>query len=246
MEEEFDKYVANYDMNDKDIKLKYNHSYRVMELQEKYAKLLKWSKEDIELAKIIGLLHDIGRFEQLRLYHTYDDLISIDHANYSIERLFKYNEIERFCKNKVWYPIIEFAIKNHNKFVIEDEDDINKLKHAKLIRDTDKVDILYLMGKLKETGSVHDSSAISPLVREMIGKNKTVSREMMITRNDHFVNKLAFAYDINYDCVLEEIKRNIGYFYESIKDNKDLLDIYNIVNEYIDNRMNESGIKYVR
>ena len=58
MQENFDKYVHNFDMKDEIIKDKYNHSYRVMKLSEKYARKLKFSKEDIEIAKIIGLLND--------------------------------------------------------------------------------------------------------------------------------------------------------------------------------------------
>lgn len=58
MQENFDKYVHNFDMKDEIIKAKYNHSYRVMKLSEKYARKLKFSKEDIEIAKIIGLLND--------------------------------------------------------------------------------------------------------------------------------------------------------------------------------------------
>ena len=65
LERAFDEYTSNYDLNNSMIKSKYNHSYRVMHLCEKYAKELGWSKSDILLARIIGLLHDFGRFEQL-------------------------------------------------------------------------------------------------------------------------------------------------------------------------------------
>ena len=68
MLEEFEKYTSNYDMDDVNIKLKYDHSYRVMNLSRKYATLLGFSNKDVELAALIGLLHDIGRFEQLRVY----------------------------------------------------------------------------------------------------------------------------------------------------------------------------------
>ena len=89
MKEAFDKYVNNYDLNNKDIKKKYLHSYRVMSLSKKYAQLLGWNKHDIELASLIGLLHDIGRFEQLKIYNTFDDSKSIDHAHYGVIELFE-------------------------------------------------------------------------------------------------------------------------------------------------------------
>ena len=84
LEDIFTEYVSSYDLTNSDIKLKYNHSLRVMALSEKYAKILNFSTEDIELAKVIGLLHDIGRFEQLKIYKTYSDINSIDHAEYGI------------------------------------------------------------------------------------------------------------------------------------------------------------------
>ena len=148
LEDAFEKYVSNYDITNDDIKLKYDHSFRVMKLQEKYAKLLGFSDEDVELAKTIGLLHDIGRFEQLRVYNTYNDEISIDHADYSCEQLFDKGEIKNFVSNKDWYPIIEYAIKNHNKRVMGENDDKRAIMHLKLIKDTDKIDIIYLLGSL--------------------------------------------------------------------------------------------------
>ena len=37
----FDNYVKSFDLNDKDIKLKYNHSYRVADLSKKTPKDLR-------------------------------------------------------------------------------------------------------------------------------------------------------------------------------------------------------------
>ena len=37
-------------------------------------------EEDRELALLIALLHDIGRFEQLKVYNSYDDN-RFDHAH---------------------------------------------------------------------------------------------------------------------------------------------------------------------
>ena len=241
MIEEFDKYTKNYDMNNDLIKLKYNHSFRVMDLQVKYAKELNWNEEDIEIAKIIGLLHDFGRFEQIRVYNTFNDTISIDHADYSVQELFDKGNIKKFCNREEWYPIIKFAIQNHNKYAIADCNDERSIMHAKLIRDTDKIDILYLLGTLKETGMNTDDSLVNKEVIESIKNHKTVYRDKMKTKNDRFANKLAFAYDIYYDCTLSELKKNLEAFYDEIKINKDLLEIYNTVINYIDERIEKNA-----
>ena len=62
MNQTFEEYVKHYNKKDPDIKYKYNHSYRVMEKTKLLTKDLK--KEDQMLAEVIGLYHDIGRFEQ--------------------------------------------------------------------------------------------------------------------------------------------------------------------------------------
>lgn len=57
--------------------LKYAHSLRVAALSERIAQSLSMEKEDIDLAWLIGILHDIGRFEQLRRYQTFFDYRSM-------------------------------------------------------------------------------------------------------------------------------------------------------------------------
>ncbi len=51
LEDAFNKYVSNYNLDNPDIKLKYYHSFRVMKLQEKYAKLLGWYDEILKYIK---------------------------------------------------------------------------------------------------------------------------------------------------------------------------------------------------
>ena len=46
---------------------------------------LNLEKEDIKLAELIGLLHDIGRFEQLKRFNTFVDKKSINHGEFGGE-----------------------------------------------------------------------------------------------------------------------------------------------------------------
>lgn len=233
----FNKYVNDYDMNDIDIKLKYNHSIRVMNLMVKYAKLLNFSEEDIEIAKIIGLLHDLGRFEQLRVYHTYVDKDSVDHADYSIEQLFEKGKIELFCDKKEWYPIIEFCIKNHNKHHLPECEDERVLKFAQLIRDIDKLDIIYLLGVLGELNTKVKDLEITKEVRDSVFARKTISHNDVKNYNDRIVVQLTFAFDIYNDIILKDYKEYLKAFYIQLSDDGRLKDIYNEVVKYIDERI---------
>ena len=140
--EEFDRYVSGYNKDDFKIALKINHSYRTAAYARKIGQAIG---VDEDLAELIGLLHDIGRFEQIRNYDTFDDKKSVDHANLGVEVLKKDNYIEKYCDDKETQELILNAIKYHNKYKIADDIEGVELTYCKLIRDADKIDILNYM-----------------------------------------------------------------------------------------------------
>ena len=241
MIEEFRKYVSNYDLNNIKIKLKYDHSIRVMELSEKYSKQLGFSDYDIKLATMIGLLHDIGRFEQLKMYDSFDDR-KIDHADLGVKILFDEGLIERFWDNKDDYELIKLAIKNHNKFKIEDINDERIMKHAKLIRETDKIDIMYVYGVSDELKVRGDTSEISELIINSVRNHQEVLKTNEKTNNDGIVTAFAQAFDINYGVCLKEFKTNLNIFYNILNHKEKFNEVIDIVNKYMDERID----KYVR
>ena len=113
----FKEYTANYiNLSDMCV-LKLNHTMRVMELCGVIAESLGLSKEDIELAKICGLVHDIARFEQWRRYQTFTDARSVDHGNLGVEILCKNNFIREFNADSSLDDLILKTVKNHNKYI---------------------------------------------------------------------------------------------------------------------------------
>lgn len=95
----FDEYVKMYDSDNEMIKLKIDHTYRVSKLCEKIAFSLGFNKNDIDIAWLLGLLHDIGRFEQVKRYGTFNDALSIDHAVLGVDILFNENKIRDFVED---------------------------------------------------------------------------------------------------------------------------------------------------
>ena len=65
--ERFLAYVATFFSNDRtcqaNILLKRNHSLRVSALAGLIGRRIHLADEDINLVKIVGLLHDVGRFD---------------------------------------------------------------------------------------------------------------------------------------------------------------------------------------
>ena len=94
----FAEYVRNYDPSDEKIKLKIDHTYRVAGLCRSIAKSLNLSEADVDIAWLLGMLHDIGRFEQIRRFGTFSDADSVDHAEFGADLLFKEGLIRKFAE----------------------------------------------------------------------------------------------------------------------------------------------------
>ena len=239
MLEEFKKYVSDYDLNNSKIKLKYNHSLRVMKLSNKYAKLLGFSEDDINLATLIGLLHDIGRFEQLKVYDSFNDLETVDHADFSVVELFEKDKIKLFCDKKEWYPIIKNSIKYHNKFNIPKNLSKRTLKHLNLIRDVDKIDIMFLYGYLDEGILRSTEEKLSEEVVNELMHHDLINREFVKNKNDSICAHYAFAFDINYDECLKEYKKNFIKYNEVVNDKHIFDKVYDEVLKYLDERIDK-------
>ena len=78
----------------------------------------KATKDDVKLAGIIGLLHDIGRFYQWKTFHTYNDVNTIDHGNKGVEILKIDNYIRKYLDDERQIDILFNAVLNHNKISI--------------------------------------------------------------------------------------------------------------------------------
>lgn len=137
---EFKQFIEKYKNQDNlGLELKIVHIYHVVETSKRLAKELKLKQEDIELAQLIGLLHDIGRFEELKVLNKFDS-IKFNHAEYGVKILFEDNLIRKFIQEDKYDSIIKSSIVNHNILEIEKGLDERTLLHCKIIRDSDKLD----------------------------------------------------------------------------------------------------------
>ena len=201
-EKEFFNYTENYDTTNPNIHRKIYHSLRVMELCRKIAESLNLNKEQCDLAALIGLLHDISRFEQYRLYQSFSD-INLDHGDNAIKILEDNNFIRKFIETDKYDEIIKIAIKNHNKFKIQDGIDGDYLMYSKIIRDADKLDIFYeavnMFWKSDEEIKQIEDSYISEDYIEQIKLQKSIKKER---KNRPILDKVVFVITLIFDIIL--------------------------------------------
>lgn len=208
----FLEYVSQYDRSDGRIQLKLTHTLGVVMQSEMLAQQLKLKEEDVQLAKLIALLHDIGRFEQVKQYQDFADHQAMDHAEYGVQILFGENKIRAFVQTTNYDETIRVAILNHNRYEIQNDLDEYVKLHAMLIRDADKLDNFRVkvqddfenIGNFTKEQLEHD--VISDQVFTTFLKGKAILAQDRETSLDMWVSYLAFIFDINFYYALITIQ----------------------------------------
>ena len=235
----FDNYASGYDLNEPMIGYKYNHSYRVMKEAKNIALSLDLTEEEVYLAEVIGLLHDIARFEQWARYKSFTDTDLFDHGDYAIKILFDENHIKDIDVDKSDYEIIKKAISNHNKYEIsKDITDKRELLFSKIIRDADKLDIFYAFSNQRVLEIKEDDNEISPKVREAFFNHEQVVIDDSLSKNDKVVIILGFVYDLNFDYSKNELidKKYLDSLFKAIKNKERFKEYFDEVNKYLKER----------
>ena len=163
----FAEYVRNYDPSDEKIKLKIDHTYRVAGLCQRIAESLCLSEPDVDIAWLLGMLHDIGRFEDLLFkeglirkfaegYYEECELAQLDNQSDYCQEERKIKEFlvnndattvddEQIIKNNEHHNkdtgLLEMAIRQHNKYRVKEDLTERQRMFCDILRDADKVDI---------------------------------------------------------------------------------------------------------
>lgn len=248
----FDKFLQGYELSDGKIKLKLIHTFEVAKLSEYIAKDLNLEKEDLELAKVIALLHDIGRFEQARQYDDYVDHRTVDHADYGVMMLSNNNFIRKFVDSDEYDSIILAAIKNHNKYQIESGLSEKELLHTKLIRDADKTDNFRVkkVDDVKDMANIDEKVMINQEITDEIYNDFLNHKTILLTKRktfaDMWVSYIAQIFDYNFTSGLKYLRENdyINILIDRFDWKKDdtlkkLEVIRKTANDYIDERLSD-------
>lgn len=218
----FKEYVSDYNLNDPNIYLKYVHTGKVAENCECIARSLGLPGQEINLAWEIGMLHDIGRFEQLRRFDTFFDNLSIDHAQFGADLLFKDGLMERFDDTGNHYELIEKAIRCHSLYRLPEGLTERETLFCQIIRDADKVDIYRANFETGLDVVYHvtkeelKNSSITPEVYEVFCQERAIPREIRKTVADHLVGHIALTFELVYPKS-RELAFEQGYLWKLLK-----------------------------
>ena len=202
-------YMKSYYNEDEEIQhamlLKEAHTGRVQNIIGELAAHLGLSEEDVVLAELMGLLHDVGRFRQFTVYRTFKDHLSEDHAMAGLKLMEEHRLLEGLLP---WeQSLVRFAVEWHNKKAIGPAPDACHLGYAKMLRDADKLDIYHVLEPFLPS---EDGSGVSPAFIEKFVEGVQCDYTMVGTEDDKKLVRLMWAYDIYFAWTLRRIEEH-GY-----------------------------------
>ncbi len=238
----FEQYVRKYDMNNINIKSKYFHSLKVMEIVRDLANGLGiFSEEELAVCELIGLFHEIGNFSKTPNYHIDDD--SSDCYERTIDVLFNKNLIREISKETKYDNIIKMAIYSYDKMGFPEDID-EKTKHiCAIIKDAHNLDSFRLFINYPYVDT-RISCYPSTLVYNDFKNFKTISPKMSENASDSVLVVLSNMYAFNYRYSYYLLKENkyIEKIFDSLTfDSDEFKNFYKqlmtVLNDYVDKRI---------
>jgi putative nucleotidyltransferase with HDIG domain len=232
---------------DRNIDLKDEHTRRVCTEILDIGRSLRLNLEDLFLAELTALFHDVGRFEQYARYGTFSDHKSEDHAKLGVKILRKYDVLKGLDPST--RELILKVISYHNRVEIPEGETEACVFFAKLLRDADKLDIwrvvtdYYRQVDGLRNGTIElglpDGPEISDEVCADLKAGRIVRMRSMKTLNDFKLLQMAWIYDVNFPRTFE-ILRERGYM-EMIRDalpqSEKVAEMYATIRSYLEERI---------
>ncbi len=227
--------------------LKREHTNKVIGYTEVLTRSLKCDEDTILIAEMSALLHDVGRFEQYRIYKSFLDSESKDHAEIALKLIEEngwLDTLTKFSKN-----MIKKVIYYHNKYSISETENPAVVFISKILRDADKIDILDIASKefSEETKiknpafsyNLKESDEISrPVLLSMLS-GKMPNKSDLRTVADFKMLQISLVYDINFRESFLIINKNkyLKRIFETLPLNDEIYEAYNKARVYVENRL---------
>lgn len=218
----FNNYVATFTSENHELQsnfdLKKKHTALVCAEIVGLGQQLGLDAEQLRLAEIMALFHDLGRFEQYARYGTFADSRSVDHAQLGVQILRDKKVLADLEKGM--RDLVLRAIAWHNRASLPTEADATSLFYTRLLRDADKLDIWRVVtdyyrqdnpasNEALEMG-LPDTPAVSDVVAADLLAGRIVDIRQVQNLNDLKLLQVGWVYDLNFPPSFRRL-RDKGY-----------------------------------
>ncbi len=242
--QELIKHVKEQKIDNPKVENKLAHVLRVAKNSKELANNLKVPEEHVTLAELIGLLHDIGRFEQ---YKPTNEAKKFNHGEAGVELLKKDNYLRRFTKEEKYDDIILTAIYEHNRYELSKGLTKEQELFSKIIKDSDKIDLIYegaeIYWKSPEVIKSIEEGKLEPKMLQEFYQEKLPDNRNAKSKIDEVLSFISFVFDLNFSYSLQKIKQsnNINkmidrFCYQIPETKEEMKKVKKVVNEYLERK----------
>jgi hypothetical protein len=197
------------------VRMKQEHTGRTCKEILVLAEQLALDDQQKQIAEVVALFHDVGRFPQFAQYRTFNDNRSIDHSRLSVEVLRQEGVLDVLRREERQW--VEAAIEHHGHRSLPPNLSGQALLFAKLIRDADKLDIYRIVIRLarqyradpasfSDEFDLPDEPRYTADVFQAVLAGQLIDHAMMKTVNDKMLCKLSWVYDMNFAASLMRLR----------------------------------------
>lgn len=245
----FEQYVKKFDMNNTNIKSKYFHSLKTMELSREIATSLgTFNEEEIAVCELIGLFHEIGSFDKNPDFHILNDS-SEDYTTKTLEILFTEGLIRKITSNTEYDKVIKFAIYSLNKNGYPNNLDKKIIQFCEILKDSHKLDLFrliinypYLDTRIDNypTSMVYNDFKLFRTIEEKLTENNT--DEILLVLSNIFSLKFKYSYYIaKRENYITKLMNSLSYNDKNIK--KFFSSLENVLNIYIERKIGDLNVR---
>lgn len=204
----FEQYVKKYDMNNANIKMRYFHSLKVMEICRDIALVTGlFNEEEVIVCELIGLFHEIANFDEMPSYRLTDETDNEDYALKSARMMFDNNILRDITDDTTYDNIIKLAIFAYDKNGLPKGIDDKSAAFCNVLRDAHKIDNFRIMLNYPYIDS-RITTYPSAMVYDNFKKLRVIERKLTENNSDEILAVLSDAFDLNYRYSYALLKNN--------------------------------------
>ncbi len=197
------------------LRFKRDHCRRVAEDMAGIARDLGLAEGEINTARILGWLHDVGRFPQYARYQTLRDDQSVNHGQMGLQVL-DGARVLAIC-DPADREIIRMGTDCHNRRTVSDDLVGDVRRFVLMIRDADKLDIMHTLYQIWKNDEIkchpelilgiNVEGSVSACVLADIRTRHSVAYAHIKSLADFFVTMISWVYDLNYRPTYQRLVR---------------------------------------
>lgn len=190
------------------VRLKIDHSLRVLELAQRLTKALAPPPALAAVAHLAALFHDIGRFPQYARHKTFQDQLSVNHALQGVLTLKEQQVLAALPAAA--QKLVLAAIACHNRRTLPASLEPVARYLTCIVRDADKLDIFAVMlthfapeappNKVVNLELKVHSDNYSPAILRAVQQRQIVNIQDMVWVNDFKLLLCSWLYGLNFPC----------------------------------------------